>query len=49
MKLFMAHVGFYDQSIGGGLYETHLNYFIAASNAKDAKDKTKALEEFKQK
>lgn len=49
MKLFMVHVGFYDQSIGDGIYETHLNYFIAAMNAKDAKIKTQNLEEFKAK
>ena len=49
MKLFMVHVGFYDQSIGDGIYETHLNYFIAALNAKDAKTKTQNLEEFKAK
>ena len=49
MKLFMAHVGFYDQSVGDGLYETHLNYFIAASDAKEAKVKTQGLEEFQRK
>ena len=49
MKLFMVHAGFYDQSIGDGIYETHLNYFIAALNAKDAKTKTQNLEEFKTK
>ena len=49
MKLFMVHVGFYDQSIGEGIYETHLNYFIVALNAKDAKTKTQNLEEFKAK
>ena len=37
MKLFMVHVGYYDKSIGEGLYETHLNYFVAAEDAKDAK------------
>ena len=45
----MVHVGFYDQYIGDGIYETHLNYFIAAMNAKDAKAKTQNLEEFKAK
>ena len=49
MKLFMVHVGFYDKSIGEGIYETHLNYFIAASSPKEAKIKTQALEEFKEK
>jgi 2-polyprenyl-6-methoxyphenol hydroxylase-like FAD-dependent oxidoreductase len=49
MKLFMVHVGFYDPSIGDGIYETHLNYFIAAENAKDAKTKTHELAQFKEK
>jgi|TARA_B100001142_G_C13956678_1_gene509384 hypothetical protein len=49
MKLFMVHVGFYDPSIGDGIYETHLNYFIAAENAKDAKSKTHELAQFKEK
>ena len=49
MKLFMVHVGFYDLSIGEGIYETHLNYFLAAENAKDAKAKAQSLEEFKSK
>ena len=46
MKLFRVHVGFYDRSIGERLYETHLNYFIAAENAKAAKTKAHSLEEF---
>ena len=49
MKLFMVHVGFYDSSIGDGIYETLLNYFLAAENAKDAKAKAQSLEEFKSK
>jgi len=49
MKLFMVHVGFYDPAIGDGIYETHLNYFIAASNAKEAKRKTLDLDQFKEK
>ena len=48
MKLFMVHVGFYDKSIGEGLYETHLNYFIAAEDMKAAKNQTQALTEFQE-
>ncbi len=48
MKLFMVHVGYYDKSIGEGLYETHLNYFVAAEDAKDAKNKTHQLSEFQE-
>ena len=46
MNLYMMHVGFYDHSIGEGIYESHINYFIAASDPKDAKTKVLALEEF---
>ena len=48
MKLFMVHVGYYDKSIGEGLYETHLNYFVAAEDAKDAKNKAHQLSEFRE-
>ncbi len=48
MKLFMVHVGYYDKSIGEGLYETHLNYFVAAEDAKDAKNKALQLSEFQE-
>ena len=44
----MVHVGYYDKSIGEGLYETHLNYFVAAENAKDAKNKAHQLSEFQE-
>jgi len=42
----MVHVGFYDHSIGEGIYESHINYFIAAVDPKDAKRKVLSLEEF---
>tara|TARA_B100000686_G_scaffold46515_1_gene49560 strand:+ start:342 stop:599 length:258 start_codon:yes stop_codon:yes gene_type:complete len=44
----MVHVGYYDKSIGEGLYETHLNYFVAAESAKEAKDKAHQLSEFQE-
>lgn len=46
MNLYMVHVGFYDHSIGEGIYESHINYFIAAVDPKDAKRKVLSLEEF---
>ncbi len=49
MRLFMVHVGYYDKSIGEGIYETHLNYFVAAKDPKDAKNKTESILEFKEK
>jgi len=45
----MVHVGFYDAEVGEGIYESHMNFFIAASNAKSAKTKTFNLEQFKNK
>ena len=39
MNLYMVHVGFYDHSIGEGIYESHINYFIAGKDPKDAKSK----------
>ena len=35
--------------LGRRLYETHLNYFIAAENVKEAKTKAHFLEEFQAK
>jgi hypothetical protein len=49
MKLFMVHVGFYDDEVGEGIYESHINFFVAASNAKSAKKKTFSMEQFKNK
>ena len=45
MKLFLIHVGFYDTEIMDGIYEQHSNYFVAAENIKDAKNKSKKLKE----
>ena len=45
----MVHVGFYDAEVGEGLYESHMNFFIAASNAKSAKKKAFNMEQFKAK
>jgi hypothetical protein len=36
MKLFIVHVGFYDQDIG--IYELHSNLLVVASDARDAKE-----------
>jgi len=49
MKLYLVHCGFYDSSICDGLYEGHVNYFVAADSFEDAKAKAKNLDEFKNK
>jgi len=45
----MVHVGFYDPSIGEGLYEVHMNFFTVAENPKKAKDNILLIKEFKDK
>ena len=37
MKLFLIHVGFYDNNIMDGLYEQHGNIFVVAKDVKEAK------------
>ena len=49
MKLFMVHVGFYDDEFGEGIYESHINFFVAAGNAKSAKKKTMQMKKFRDK
>lgn len=49
MNLYMVHVGYYDSSMGEGIYESHLNYFVAGIDAKEAKQKVKSMQEFKEK
>ncbi len=49
MNLYMVHVGYYDPSIGEGLYEVHMNFFTVAKNSKNAKEKILDLREFKDK
>ena len=45
----MVHVGFYDASVGDGIYESHLNFFVVAEDAKDAKVKTLEIPEYQEK
>jgi len=49
MNLYMVHVGYYDPSIGEGLYEVHMNFFTAAEDPKKAKENVLSLKEFKDK
>lgn len=39
MKLYLAHVGFYDEAIG--MYELHSNLFVVAEDVATAKQKIK--------
>ena len=49
MKLYLVHVGFYDDNISSGFYESHTNYFVVADNIKSAKSKARSIKEFKDK
>ena len=39
----MVHVGYYDPSVGEGIYEHHMNFFIVAENPKQAKKKSSGV------
>jgi len=47
MKLFLVHAGFYDDNVSSGFYESHTNYFVVASDVKEAKAKAKVIPEYK--
>ena len=49
MKLFLIHTGFYDLDLCEGIYESHANYFVVASDFQDARLKAKSLPDFKSK
>jgi hypothetical protein len=49
MKLYLVHCGFYDASLCDGIYESHVNFFVAANDFEDAKAKAKELSEFQSK
>ena len=49
MKLYLIHAGYYDPEIMKGLYEQHVNYFVAADNAKEAKTQISENPTFKHK
>jgi hypothetical protein len=46
-KLYLIHCGFYDPDLAGGIFESHSNHFVVASNFEEAKLKAKELESYK--
>jgi hypothetical protein len=46
MKLYMIHCGFYDTALCDGLYEGHVNFFVAAESFEDARLRAKEIPEF---
>jgi hypothetical protein len=46
-KLYLVHCGFYDNDVCDGIYESHVNFFVAAVSFEEARKKAKELPEFK--
>ena len=49
LKLFMVHCGFYDSELLEGVYESHVNFIVAADSFEDARAKVKLEPEFQKK
>jgi hypothetical protein len=47
MKLYLVHCGFYDNEIGDGIYESHVNFFVSAESFEAARAQAKELPEYK--
>jgi hypothetical protein len=49
MNLYLIHCGFYDTELCDGIYESHVNFFVAADSFETARAKAKELPEMKAK
>jgi hypothetical protein len=47
MKLFLVHCGFYDAGLSDGIYESHVNFFVAADDFDGARAAAKEIPDFK--
>jgi hypothetical protein len=47
MKLYLIHCGFYDAEVFDGVYESHVNFFVAAESFDDARARAKLNPVFK--
>lgn len=47
MKLYMVHVGFYNDTWGNNVFENHTNFFVVAENAQAARLKVKERDDVK--
>ena len=45
-KLYLVHCGFYDDSLCNGIYESHINLFVAADSFDLARTEVKKHPEF---
>ena len=48
-KLFLVHCGFYDLEVLDGVYESHVNFLVAAESFEDARVKVKLEPDFQRK
>ncbi len=48
-KLFLIHCGYYDAEVGGGLFESHVNYFVVAESVEMARERAKTIAELRAK
>lgn len=49
MRLFLVHCGFYDLEVLDGVYESHVNFVVAAESFEDARAKVKLEPDFQRK
>lgn len=49
LKLFVVHCGFYDQDVLDGVYESHVNFVVAAASFEDARARVKLEPDFQRK
>jgi hypothetical protein len=49
MNLYLVHCGFYDPELGDGVYESHVNLFVAAEGFEDAKRRARLDSTFQSK
>lgn len=47
LKLFLVHCGFYDPTLCDGIYESHVNFVVAAHSFEDARVRVKTESDFK--
>ncbi len=46
-KFFLVHCGFYDAELCDGIYESHVNFHLAAESMEDARSRAKELPDFR--
>lgn len=49
LKLYLVHCGFYDLELMDGLYESHVNFMVAAKDFEDARARARLNPDFQKK